>query len=79
MSLLVDNQEKIIFHENLWVSITTHDQTVSIAESHVRELDSRFARHGTSPSSLLSLQELQQKLAPPFVPSAAQSTVYRGK
>jgi hypothetical protein len=48
--------EKIIFLEDLWDSIAIHDQAVPVQES-------RFARHGASPDSLLSLQELQQKIA----------------
>jgi putative addiction module component (TIGR02574 family) len=54
--------EKIVFLEDLWDSIAENDLTVPVAESHIRELDSRFARYGTSPDSLLSLQELQQKI-----------------
>ena len=54
--------EKIVFLEDLWDSIAINDQAVPIPESHIRELDRRFARHGSSPGSLLSLQELQQKI-----------------
>jgi putative addiction module component (TIGR02574 family) len=54
--------EKIVFLEDLWDSIAENDQTVPVSESHIRELDSRFARYGTSSDSLLSLQELQQKI-----------------
>lgn len=54
--------EKIVFLEDLWDSIAASDQAVPVPESHVRELDRRFSRHGSSPGSLLSLQELQQKI-----------------
>lgn len=54
--------EKIVFLEELWDSIATNDQAVPVPESHVRELDRRFLRHASSPGSLLSLQELQQKI-----------------
>lgn len=54
--------EKIVFLEDLWDSIALNDQAVPVPESHVRELDKRFARHASSPGSLLSLQELQQKI-----------------
>lgn len=54
--------EKIVFLEDLWDSIAMHDQAVPVQESHIRELDNRFAKHGSSPDSLLSLQELQQKI-----------------
>lgn len=54
--------EKIVFLEGLWDSIAINDQAVPVPESHIRELDRRFARHGSSPGALLSLQELQQKI-----------------
>lgn len=54
--------EKIVFLEDLWDSIASHNQTIPVQESHIRELDDRFARHGSNPDSLLSLQELQQKI-----------------
>jgi putative addiction module component (TIGR02574 family) len=55
--------EKIFFLEDLWDSIAANDQDVPIPESHVRELDRRLAQHASNPGSLLSLQELQQKIA----------------
>ena len=54
--------EKIVFLEDLWDSIAINDQAVPVPESHMRELDRRFAQHGSSPGVLLSLQELQQKI-----------------
>lgn len=54
--------EKIVFLEDLWDSIAANDKAVPVPESHIRELDKRFVRHGSSPGSLLSLQELQQKI-----------------
>lgn len=55
--------EKIIFLEDLWDNIAANDQAVPVPESHIRELDKRLARHAANPGSLLSLQELQQKIA----------------
>ena len=55
--------EKIIFLEDLWDNIAANDQAVPLPESHLRELDKRLARHAANPGSLLSLQELQQKIA----------------
>lgn len=55
--------EKIIFLEDLWDNIAANDQAVPVPESHIRELDKRLARHGSNPGLLLSLQELQQKIA----------------
>ena len=54
--------EKIVFLEDLWDSIALNDKSVPVPESHIRELDRRFARHGSSPGTLLSLDELQQKI-----------------
>lgn len=54
--------EKIVFLEDLWDSIAIHDQTVPVPESHISELEKRLARYGSNPDSLLSLQELQQKI-----------------
>ena len=55
--------EKIVFLEDLWDSIALNDKSVPVPESHIRELERRFARHGSSPGTLLSLDELQQKIA----------------
>ena len=55
--------EKIVFLEDLWDSIAANDRDVPVPESHISELDRRLARHGSDPSLLLSLQELQQKIA----------------
>lgn len=55
--------EKIIFLEDLWDNIAANDHAVPVPESHIRELDKRLARYGSNPGSLLSLQELQQKIA----------------
>lgn len=54
--------EKIVFLEDLWDSIAANGQAVPVPESHVRELDRRLSRHASNPGSLLSLQELQQKI-----------------
>ena len=54
--------EKIVFLEDLWESIAINGHAVPVPESHIRELDRRFACHGSSPGALLSLQELQQKI-----------------
>ena len=54
--------EKIVFLEDLWDSIALNDKSVPVPESHIRELDRRFASHGSNPGTLLSLAELQQKI-----------------
>ncbi|MFA7241113.1 MAG: addiction module protein [Sulfuricellaceae bacterium] len=55
--------EKIVFIEDLWDSIATDGRAIPVPENHIRELEKRLARHGSNPDSLLSLQELQQKIA----------------
>ena len=54
--------EKILFVEDLWDSIASHDSEVPIPESHKEELDKRFERHSKSLGELLSLKELQVRV-----------------
>ena len=54
--------EKILFIEDLWDSIVSHDSEVPIPESHKEELDKRFEKHLKSPGELLSLKELQARV-----------------
>ena len=54
--------ERLQLVEDLWDSIALDDKSVPVPESHIRELDRRFARHGSNPGTLLSLAELQQKI-----------------
>ena len=55
--------EKIVFLEDLWDSIAANEQAVPVPQSHISELERRLAQHDSNPGSLLSLQELQQKIA----------------
>ncbi len=55
--------EKINLVENLWDSIAQHDDQVPVLASHAKELSARLARHEGKQDSLLTLQELQQKVA----------------
>lgn len=55
--------EKINFVEELWDSIAQQGEDIPVPDSHIEELDSRLARHGAHIDALLSLTELQQKVA----------------
>lgn len=55
--------EKINFVEELWDSIAQQAEVIPVPDSHIEELDRRLARHGTHHDELLSLAELQQKVA----------------
>ena len=54
--------EKILFLEDLWESIASHNSEVLVPESHKEELDRRFERHISSPGKLLSLEQLQARI-----------------
>lgn len=51
--------EKILLVEELWDSIATDEEAISVPQSHIEELERRFERHGMNPGNLLSLDELQ--------------------
>lgn len=55
--------ERIHFVEDLWDSISSDEESVTVRPDHVEELDRRWARHGQSRESLLTLEELQSKVA----------------
>ncbi len=54
--------EKILFLEDLWDSIASHDSEVPMPESHKKELDKRLEKHLHSPGELLSIEELQARI-----------------
>ena len=55
--------EKILLLEELWDSIASDEGSVPVPQSHKDELDRRLARHGSHPGNLLSLDELQDRIA----------------
>jgi putative addiction module component (TIGR02574 family) len=55
--------EKILLVEDLWDSIASDESNVPVPQSHVEELDRRFRRHKSHPGALLSLEELQSRIA----------------
>lgn len=54
--------EKILLVEELWDSIAT-EEDIPVPQSHMEELERRFERHGMNPGNLLSLDELQSRIA----------------
>jgi len=55
--------EKILLVEDLWDNIAVDDSIVPIPHSHREELDKRLRRHKSHPGNLLSLEELQGRIA----------------
>lgn len=55
--------EKILLLEDLWENIASDEDGVPIPKSHKEELDRRLRRHKSQPGNLLSLEELQSRIA----------------
>ena len=54
--------EKILFLEDLWNSIASHESEILVPDSHKVELDNREEFFSKSPGKLLSLNELQSNI-----------------
>jgi putative addiction module component (TIGR02574 family) len=54
--------EKILLVEDLWDSIASDESAMPVPQSHVEELDRRLNRYGSSPGTLLSLDELRTRV-----------------
>lgn len=54
--------EKILLVEDLWDSIASDESHVPVPQSHRDELDRRLASHESNPGSLLSLEDLKNRL-----------------
>jgi putative addiction module component (TIGR02574 family) len=54
--------EKILLVEDLWDSIASDESAVPVPQSHMKELDRRLKRYGSSPGNLLSLEELRTRI-----------------
>ncbi len=54
--------EKILLVEDLWDSISADEASIPVPESHKIELDARLRRHGSSPGTLLSLDDLRARI-----------------
>ena len=55
--------ERILLLEELWDSIASDEGSVPVPQSHRDELDRRLSRHRAHPGNLLSLEELQARIA----------------
>lgn len=55
--------EKIILLEELWDSVASDERSVPVPASHAMELDRRLARHRAGQGELLTLEELQRRVA----------------
>lgn len=54
---------KILLVEELWDSIASDEYCVPVPQSHIEELDRRYAKHAANPGNLLSIEELQSRIA----------------
>jgi putative addiction module component (TIGR02574 family) len=54
--------ENILLVEDLWDSIASDESAVAVPQSHTEELDRRLNRYGSSPGTLLSLEELRTRV-----------------
>jgi putative addiction module component (TIGR02574 family) len=59
----VTKPEKILLDEKLWDSIVSDESGVPVPQTHVKELDKRFRRYKSHPGTLLSIEELQSRIA----------------
>lgn len=55
--------EKILLAEDLWDSIALDESIVPVPQSHKEELDRRLKSYESHPGNLLSLEELQGRIA----------------
>jgi putative addiction module component (TIGR02574 family) len=55
--------EKILLVEDLWDSIASDEANVPVLQSHLEELDKRLKSYESDPGNLLSLEELQARIA----------------
>lgn len=54
--------EKILLVEDLWDSISADESSIPVSESHKAELDKRLKQHQSTPSTLLSLDDLKTRI-----------------
>jgi putative addiction module component (TIGR02574 family) len=55
--------EKILLVEKLWSTIAADESEVPVPDSHLRELDRRLNCYNATPGKLLTLEELQHRVA----------------
>ena len=54
--------EKLLLIEELWDSIASDESTVPVPESHRVELDKRYEKYKAEPNSVLTLEELKDRI-----------------
>ena len=54
--------EKILLVEDLWDSIAADAASVPVPQSHLEELDRRWAGFAAAPGDVLSLEELRAQV-----------------
>lgn len=55
--------EKILLVEELWDSIAAEGENIPVPKSHIKELERRYETSKKHPGDLLSLEELQSRVA----------------
>jgi putative addiction module component (TIGR02574 family) len=55
--------EKILLVEDLWDSITMDPASLPVPQSHMEELNRRLKTYESCPGALLSLEEIQGRIA----------------
>jgi len=59
----LSESEKLLLAEEIWHSLTRDESSVPVPDSHMKELQKRLTRQRANPGPLLTLEELQQRLA----------------
>ena len=55
--------EKILLVEDLWDNIADNKSNLPVPQSHMDELGRRLQRYESNPGNLLSIEELQGRIA----------------
>jgi putative addiction module component (TIGR02574 family) len=59
----LSGSERLLLAEEIWHSLSRDEASVPVPDSHVEELQRRLARQRAFPGPLLTLEELQQRVA----------------
>ena len=59
----MSTSEKILFLEDLWDSIASDESSIPVPQAHKDALDARMKKYMANPGSLLSLEELQERIS----------------
>jgi putative addiction module component (TIGR02574 family) len=55
--------EKILLVEDLWDHIISDGSTITVPQSHIDELEMRLKKYAEDPGTLLSINDLQTRVA----------------